>query len=126
MRLFICYILFILSGFAKAQNSTVQLPNGITVQDNLNRNDSKNNILQKGESIANKIKNNLFIQVSINKKKVVVGEPILATYLLCTRLESNSKLLSPPEFTGCSVIEMTTENLYATIDTINGKTYKRN
>jgi len=124
MRLFFYFILLLHCGILYAQKSTVQLPNGITVKDDTSIDNYKNTVLQKGENIGERIKKDHFIQVTLNKKNVVVGEPILVTYKLCTRLKSNSKLLTPPEFTGCSVIEMTTENLYATVENILGKQYK--
>jgi hypothetical protein len=79
--------------------------------------------LRKGEDPRSKIKNNLLVKLDVNKRSFVVGEPILVTYKLCTRLRSQSKVVSQPAFTGCTVIEMTTENPAPKRETVNGRSY---
>ena len=63
-------------------------------------------ILQKGENVAEKIKKNLFIKIDVSKKSGYVGEPVIATYKLYTRLKSESNVIKAPSFNGFSVIEM--------------------
>ena len=63
-------------------------------------------ILQKNENIAEKIKKNLFIKIDVSKKNCYVGEPIVATYKLYTRLKSESNVLKAPSFNGFSVSEL--------------------
>lgn len=103
-----------------AQNS-VQLPGGVQLYD-----DSYNApyLLKANEDVALTIKNNVFVRVNVSKKECFIGEPILVVYKLFTRLQSESKLVKQPEFSGCSVIEMTTNDLTAEIEIMDGKAYK--
>jgi hypothetical protein len=101
--------------------SSVQLPGGVQFKDNevdipyvLNPNEDVNLI----------IKQNIFVLVNVTKKECFEGEPILVTYKLYTRLQSESSLAKQPEFSGCSVIEMTTNDLTVNKEIINGKAYK--
>ena len=52
-----------------------------------------------------------------------MGEPILATYKLCTRLRSKSKVVKQPQFSGCTVVELTGEEQDQHIEKINGIDY---
>ncbi|WP_207491545.1 BatD family protein [Aridibaculum aurantiacum] len=79
--------------------------------------------LRPGESARDKINQNIMVKVDVNKRTAVVGEPILVTYKLATRLRSQSKVVSQPSFTGATVIEMTTENPLPTRENINGRMY---
>jgi len=81
-------------------------------------------ILKTGENINQKIKNNLFLRLEINKTNVYVGEPIVATYKLYTRLNSESKVIRRPSFSGFSVFDMADpESEQAQYETFNGKEY---
>ena len=57
-------------------------------------------ILHAGESVQQKIKNNLFVRLEISKTSVYVGEPLVATYKLYTRLNSESRVTRRPSFSG--------------------------
>lgn len=63
-------------------------------------------ILRKGENLSEKIKKNLFVKVDVSKTSCYIGEPIVATYKLYTRLKSESNLTKSPSFNGFSVSEM--------------------
>jgi hypothetical protein len=82
-----------------------------------------NQYLKKGEKAIDKIKNNIIVRLELNKKSCYVGEPILATYKLCTRLRSKSKVVKQPQLSGCTVIELTGEQQEAHIEKINGVEY---
>jgi hypothetical protein len=82
-----------------------------------------NQYLRKGEKAIDKIRNNIVVRLEVNKHSCYVGEPILATYKLCTRLKSKSKVIKQPQFTGCTVIELTGEQQDAHIEKINGVEY---
>ncbi|MCW3107427.1 MAG: hypothetical protein JWQ09_1933 [Segetibacter sp.] len=82
-----------------------------------------NQYLKKGERAIDKIKNNIVVRLEVNKHSCYVGEPILATYKLCTRLRSKSKVVKQPQFSGCTVIELTGEQQDAHIEKINGIEY---
>ena len=66
----------------------------------------KDFILKKGESIQNKIDRNLFVKVVADKNSCYVGEPVLVTYKLYTRLKPKSKIQKSPSFNGFSVIDL--------------------
>lgn len=82
-----------------------------------------NQYLKKGEKAIDKIKNNIIVRLEVNKHSCYVGEPILATYKLCTRLRSKSKVVKQPQFSGCTVIELTGDQQEAHIEKINGVEY---
>jgi hypothetical protein len=82
-----------------------------------------NQYLKKGEKAIDKIRNNIIVRLEVNKHTSYVGEPILATYKLCTRLRSKSKVVKQPQFSGCTVIELTGEQQDAHIERINGIEY---
>ncbi|MDI9365937.1 MAG: BatD family protein [Flavobacterium sp.] len=98
-----------------------QLSGNVYAQDNIT---DIPYLLKSEKDIASAIDKNLFIKVTVSKEKCFVGEPILVTYKLYTRLQSESKLLKQPDFRGCSVIEMTTPNIEAEIEVIGGKVFK--
>mgnify|MGYP006168608639 CR=1 FL=1 len=62
--------------------------------------------LQPGESAKEKIEKNLFIKATVDKRTCYVGEPILATFKLFTRLDSESKIVKRPSLNGFSVVDM--------------------
>ena len=84
----------------------------------------KTSILLAGENINKKIKENIFVRVETSKKECYVGEPLLVVYKLCTRLRCQSKVISPPSFSGCSVVEMTSSDVKEEYEKINGKLFK--
>ncbi len=67
-------------------------------------------ILRKGENPADKIKRNMLVRVEVDKKSVYVGEPIVATYKLYTRLKSESNMTKNPSFNGFSVLDIQQPN----------------
>ncbi|MES1198129.1 MAG: BatD family protein [Chitinophagaceae bacterium] len=62
--------------------------------------------LRPGEDAYEKIRNNLFLKMTVNKKTCFVGEPILATFKLYSRLESRSDIIKNPGFYGFTVYDM--------------------
>ncbi len=81
-------------------------------------------ILKTGENISQKIKNNLFVRLELNKTNVYVGEPLVAIYKLYTRLNSESKVTRRPSFSGFSVFDMADpESEQAHYEKFNGKDY---
>ncbi len=85
--------------------------------------DTRDQVLRKGENPINKIKNNLLVKLDISKPTCYVGEAVIATYKLCTRLRSQSRVVKQPEFSGCTVTELTTEQSLPKREMINGKIY---
>ena len=62
--------------------------------------------LLPGENAKDKIAKNLFVKATIDKHTCFVGEPILATFKLFTRLDSESKVVKRPSLNGFSVIDL--------------------
>lgn len=81
-------------------------------------------ILKKGEHVADKVNKNMQLRLQCSKSSCYVGEPIVATYKLYTRLKSESKMTKAPSFNGFSVIDLLQpdESEYAK-ETLNGKEY---
>ena len=81
-------------------------------------------IIHKGENIDEKVRKNLFVKVEASKTSCYVGEPIIATYKLYTRLKSESNLTKSPSLNGFSVSELTTSPNYSlTTQKYNGREY---
>lgn len=81
-------------------------------------------ILKKGENVADKIRKNVFVKVDVSKQSCYVGEPIVATYKLYSRLKSESNLTKTPSFNGFSVNELGKPDGYnVSTETLNGREY---
>src|SRR3569833_2108854 len=63
-------------------------------------------VLKPGENPKEKIRKNLFLKVQVDKTTCYVGEPIVATYKLYSRLSSESKVTKRPSLNGFSVYDM--------------------
>jgi BatD DUF11 like domain len=63
-------------------------------------------ILKTGENADEKIRKNIFIRVVTDKNTCYVGQPVLVTYKLYTRLKSESSFTKNPSLNGFSVIDM--------------------
>jgi len=80
--------------------------------------------LKEGESIAEKVNKNMHVVLQTNKTSCYVGEPIVATYKLYTRLESQSKMTKAPSFNGFSVVDMLRpDQSDSKIEKLNGREY---
>ncbi len=80
-------------------------------------------ILKPGEDPAEKIKRNLFIRMEANKTKCFVGEPIVVSFKLYTRLRSESNVTDAPAFNGFSVNDMNVDNNDASEVKLNGRNF---
>ena len=63
-------------------------------------------IISKGEDIKNKINQNIFIKVQTDKTTCFIGEPVVVTYKLYTRLKCESNIIKSPSLSGFSVIDL--------------------
>jgi hypothetical protein len=79
-------------------------------------------IVKPGENVAEKTAKNLFIKLNVNKKNCYVGEPIVATYELYTRLPSETTITDAPSFNGFSVNDLDI-NSNSTLEKYNGRKY---
>jgi hypothetical protein len=81
-------------------------------------------VLRAGENPQEKIKKNLFIHVECSKQSCYVGEPVVVTFKLYTRLQSESKVTKRPSMNGFSVMDMVEPDQQAAHrETFNGKEY---
>ncbi len=81
-------------------------------------------LLQPNENAEEKIRQNLLVKLDLDKTSAWVGEPIVATYTLYTRLRSESRVSKRPSLNGFSVYDMVEpEKLGPEEATLNGKTF---
>ena len=80
--------------------------------------------LRKSERAEDKVKHNMQLKMLVNKTSCYVGEPIVATCKLYSRLESESKVVERPTFSGFSVFEMVQpEQGSVTRESLNGRPF---
>jgi hypothetical protein len=81
-------------------------------------------VLRRGENIREKIRKNMFVKVQVSKNSCYVGEPIVATYKLYTRLNSESRVTKRPSLNGFSVYDMVDPSVDAvSVEKLNGKNF---
>lgn len=81
-------------------------------------------ILKKGENVPEKVSKNMQLRLQTNKTSCYVGEPVVATYKLFTRLKSESKMTKAPSFNGFSVIDMMRpDESEQSVEKLNGREY---
>ena len=70
------------------------------------------------------VEENLFIKTDVSKKMCFLGEPIVATFKLYSRLQSTSEVINAPSLYGFSVMDILNINeAHQTVETINGKVF---
>lgn len=79
-------------------------------------------ILKPGEDVSQKTKNNLFLKLDVSKKSCFVGEPIVVSYKLYTRLHSETTITDAPSFNGFSVSDLNVYN-NSSLEKYNGRKY---
>lgn len=105
-------------------------PNSLSLQhvftdETQGENLASESVLKPGENIRDKVRKNLFVKAFVSKKKCYVGEPVLVTYKLYSRLNTRSRVVKQPGFSAATVLEMTTDNDgIEKRETINGKEYR--
>jgi BatD DUF11 like domain len=81
-------------------------------------------LLRPGEIVADKIRKNFFIKVEVSKSYCYLGEPIVATYKLYTRLRSDSRVTKHPSLNGFSVYDMVNPaEDRVSVEKVNGKNF---
>lgn len=81
-------------------------------------------LLGDQESAEEKIKKNLLVKLDLDKTHAFIGEPVVATYKLYTRLRSESRVSKRPSMNGFSVYDM--PEAYGggpVVEKINGKPF---
>jgi BatD DUF11 like domain len=80
--------------------------------------------LKPGEDPYEKIKKNLFLKLLVDRTTCFIGQPIVATFKLYSRLESNSELIKNPGFYGFGVYDMINlEDNDKSNESINGNNF---
>src|SRR5689334_2101285 len=72
--------------------------------------DETSYFLKQGEDPFQKIRQNLFLKLTLDKSSCYVGEPLVATFKLYSRLQSKSNIIKNPGFYGFSVYDMVNVN----------------
>jgi BatD DUF11 like domain len=95
-------------------------PFGPPAQDEVDR----DYVLKPGENVKDKIRKNLFVKVQVDRNTCYVGEPIVATYKLYSRLSSESRVTKRPYLNGFSVYDMVDPGSDpVSVEKLNGKAY---
>jgi BatD DUF11 like domain len=80
--------------------------------------------LHPGEDPYEKIRKNLFLKVMVDRNSCFVGEPVMATFKLYSRLESKSDIVKNPGFYGFAVYDMVNlADRQNNAEIIDGKTF---
>lgn len=81
-------------------------------------------MLGANEDYNEKVKKNLLVVLQVNKTNCFVGEPIVATYKLCSRLKSESRVTKRPSLDGFSVYDMVDmQTASPSVENIGGKPF---
>ncbi|MEI2740612.1 MAG: BatD family protein [Chitinophagaceae bacterium] len=111
----------------RSNNAIVEVISKEEAVKKFNRDNGLNNsdyFLRPGENAYEKIRQNLFVKVLVDKKSCYVGEPVLATFKLYSRLESKSDIIKNPGFYGFTVYDMVNlTDKQVTTENVNGKTF---
>ena len=80
--------------------------------------------LRPGEDPYEKIKQNLFLKLVVDRTTCFAGEPILATFKLYSRLESKSDIVKNPGYYGFTVYDMVNlADKMMTTENVNGRIF---
>ena len=81
-------------------------------------------VLMPGEDPYKKIAENLFVKLFVDRRTCFVGEPIVATFKLFSRLQSKSEIIKNPGFYGFSVNDMISlDDRVKETERVNGKDF---
>jgi hypothetical protein len=84
----------------------------------------REDVLRPGENVKEKINKNLFVKVQVDRNTCYVGEPIVATYKLYSRLNADSRVTKNPSLNGFSVYDMIDPGSDAvSVEKLNGKAF---
>jgi hypothetical protein len=86
--------------------------------------DESTYLIRPGEDPYKKIKENLFLKVNVDRLICRVGEPVVATFKLYSRLQSKSDIVKNPGFYGFTVFDMINlADKVSSSEMVNGKTF---
>lgn len=70
------------------------------------------------------ISDNLFVKAEVDRTTCYIGEPVVVTFKLFSRLQSTSEVINAPGLYGFSVIDVLNINAaHQSVETINGKVF---
>jgi BatD DUF11 like domain len=125
---------FVIPGATITVNGKIIRSNDVFVEviskEEAGKNNKENSInpsdyfLRPDENAYEKIKQSLFVKMIVDKKTCFVGEPVLATFKLYSRLESKSDIVKNPGFYGFTVYDMVNlSDKQVITEKVNGKTF---
>ncbi len=112
--------------FIKSDNAVIEVITPGEAIKRFNREAGVNSeyFLRPGENAYEKIRQNLFLKVQVDKKNCYTGEPVLATFKLYSRLESKSDRVKNPGFYGFTVYDMVNlTDKFVTTENVQGKVF---
>lgn len=108
---------------ASSPNSLNQSPfSGFDINAAPSKRVNEDYILRPGEDVNKKIKKNIFLKIDANKTDCYVGEPVVVSFKLYTRLLSQTSITDAPLFNGFSVSEMDVDETASEVK-VNGKKF---
>ncbi|MBL7741215.1 MAG: protein BatD [Chitinophagaceae bacterium] len=85
---------------------------------------SSDYFLRLGEDPYEKIRRNLFMKVMVNKRSCYIGEPVVATFKLYSRLQSRSDIVKNPGFYGFTVQDVVSlDDKVSNAETVGDKAF---
>ncbi len=99
--------IFKIPGASCLIDGRIQKSNAVTIRVlSPKESDQSSYYLRPGEDPYKKIRENLFLKLVVNKQTCFMGEPLVATFKLYSRLQSRSNVIKNPGFYGFSVYDM--------------------
>jgi BatD DUF11 like domain len=84
----------------------------------------RESVLRPGEDAREKIRKNLFVKVQVDRSDCYVGESIVATYKLYSRLNSEFRVTKSPSLNGFSLYDMVDPSTEpSSVEKLNGRSY---
>ena len=84
----------------------------------------RDDILKPNENVKEKIRKNIFVKIQVDRNSCYVGEPIVATYKLYSRLNAESRVTKRPSLNGFSVYDMIDPSTDpVSVEKVNGKVF---
>jgi hypothetical protein len=114
----------IIAGGTKLRSNNAEI-RVLSVEEAAGKKEAANEyFLRPGENPQQKIRENLFVKVQVNKRSCFVGEPIQATFKLYSRLQSRSDIVKNPGFYGFTVFDQVNlSDKESTVENIGGKLF---
>ncbi len=90
----------------------------------LQRRQDDGSSLLPGEDPYRKMKENIFLQVKVDRKSCFVGEPVIATFKLYSALRSHADIIKNPAFYGFTALDMINlSHAVSSTEQVNGKPF---